>query len=93
MACQLNDLDMFLTVAFFLVVMVQDLVIILEAMRIVAIALSPVAPSFCWRIYEQLGYSKDHFNTVTWVSLSSQTHTHTHTHLHTISMYGSTSTS
>lgn len=44
----------------------KDLVIILEAMRIVAIALSPVAPSFCWRIYEQLGFSKDHFNTVTW---------------------------
>ncbi|KAG5237604.1 methionyl-tRNA synthetase family protein [Salix suchowensis] len=44
----------------------EDLVVILEAMRIVAIALSPVAPSFCWRIYEQLGYSKDHFNTVTW---------------------------
>ncbi|KAF2318718.1 hypothetical protein GH714_010287 [Hevea brasiliensis] len=26
----------------------------------------PVAPSLCWRIYAQLGYSKDHFNTVTW---------------------------
>ncbi|KAF2296034.1 hypothetical protein GH714_035775 [Hevea brasiliensis] len=44
----------------------KDLVIILEAMRIIAIALSPVAPSLCWRIYSQLGYSKDHFNTATW---------------------------
>ncbi|EEF33920.1 methionine-tRNA synthetase, putative [Ricinus communis] len=44
----------------------KDLVIILEAMRIIAIALSPVSPSLCWRIYAQLGYSKDHFNTLTW---------------------------
>ncbi|GAB4854829.1 Methionine--tRNA ligase, chloroplastic/mitochondrial [Ancistrocladus abbreviatus] len=44
----------------------KDLVIILEAMRIIAIALSPVAPSLCWRIYSQLGYSEDQFNAVTW---------------------------
>ncbi|OAY38655.1 methionine--tRNA ligase, chloroplastic/mitochondrial [Manihot esculenta] len=44
----------------------KDLVIILETVRIIAIALSPVAPSLCWRIYAQLGYSKDHFNAVTW---------------------------
>ncbi|KDP44991.1 hypothetical protein JCGZ_01491 [Jatropha curcas] len=44
----------------------KDLVIILEAMRIIAIALSPVAPSLSWRIYAQLGYSQDHFNSITW---------------------------
>ncbi|GMH10695.1 hypothetical protein Nepgr_012536 [Nepenthes gracilis] len=44
----------------------KDLVIILEAMRIIAIALSPVAPSLCWRIYSQLGHSKDQFNAVNW---------------------------
>ncbi|XP_062154437.1 methionine--tRNA ligase, chloroplastic/mitochondrial [Alnus glutinosa] len=44
----------------------KDLVIILEALRIIAIALSPVTPSLCWRIYGQLGFSKDQFDTVTW---------------------------
>ncbi|KAJ4971655.1 hypothetical protein NE237_004754 [Protea cynaroides] len=44
----------------------KDLVVILEAMRIIAIALSPVAPSLCLRIYEQLGYSKDQFETMSW---------------------------
>ncbi|XP_043689247.1 methionine--tRNA ligase, chloroplastic/mitochondrial isoform X2 [Telopea speciosissima] len=44
----------------------KDLVVILEAMRIIAIALSPVVPSLCLRIYEQLGYSKDQFETMTW---------------------------
>ncbi|KAL5733267.1 hypothetical protein ACOSQ2_032959 [Xanthoceras sorbifolium] len=44
----------------------KDLVIILEVMRIIAVALSPVTPNLCWRIYEQLGYSKDQFNSVTW---------------------------
>ncbi|GAB2276594.1 Methionine--tRNA ligase, chloroplastic/mitochondrial [Dionaea muscipula] len=44
----------------------KDLVIILEAMRIIAIALSPVAPSLCKRIYTQLGYSEDQFDDVTW---------------------------
>ncbi|KAK9283994.1 hypothetical protein L1049_012253 [Liquidambar formosana] len=44
----------------------KDLVIILEAMRIIAIALSPVTPSLCLRIYAQLGYSKDQFNAATW---------------------------
>ena len=44
--------------------------IILEAMRIIAIALSPVTPKFCLRIYEQLGYTKEQFNATTWVSLS-----------------------
>ncbi|XP_050210694.1 methionine--tRNA ligase, chloroplastic/mitochondrial isoform X2 [Mercurialis annua] len=44
----------------------KDLVIILETVRIMAVALSPVAPSLCWRIYAQLGYSKDQFSTITW---------------------------
>ncbi|XP_077211487.1 methionine--tRNA ligase, chloroplastic/mitochondrial-like isoform X1 [Tasmannia lanceolata] len=44
----------------------KDLVIVLEAMRIISITLSPIAPSLCLRIYSQLGYSKDQFNAVTW---------------------------
>ncbi|XP_010669911.1 methionine--tRNA ligase, chloroplastic/mitochondrial [Beta vulgaris subsp. vulgaris] len=44
----------------------KDLVIILEAMRIIAIALLPAAPSLCWRIYSQLGYSEDEYNALTW---------------------------
>ncbi|KAL2897070.1 Methionine--tRNA ligase chloroplastic/mitochondrial [Bienertia sinuspersici] len=44
----------------------KDLVIILEAMRIIAIALLPIAPSLCWRIYAQLGYSEDEYNSLTW---------------------------
>lgn len=48
----------------------QDLVIILEAMRIIAIALSPVTPNLCWRIYEQLGYSNEQFGNAAWVNLN-----------------------
>ncbi|KAK8948614.1 hypothetical protein KSP39_PZI005035 [Platanthera zijinensis] len=44
----------------------KDLVLILEAMRIIAVALSPVAPSLCLRIYSQLGFSKDQFEATTW---------------------------
>ncbi|KAF7827449.1 methionine--tRNA ligase, chloroplastic/mitochondrial [Senna tora] len=44
----------------------KDLVIILEAMRIIAIALSPITPSLSWRIYAQLGYSRDQFEAATW---------------------------
>ncbi|CAA6657451.1 unnamed protein product [Spirodela intermedia] len=44
----------------------KDLVIILETMRIIAVALSPVAPSLCLRVYSQLGYSKDQFEALTW---------------------------
>ncbi|KAA8539441.1 hypothetical protein F0562_026133 [Nyssa sinensis] len=44
----------------------KDLVIILEAMRIIAIALSPITPNLSLRIYAQLGYSQDQFKTVTW---------------------------
>ena len=41
--------------------------IILEVMRIIAVALSPVAPCLSLRIYSQLGYSVDQFNSITWV--------------------------
>ncbi|KAL6013500.1 hypothetical protein ACLOJK_003998 [Asimina triloba] len=44
----------------------KDLVILLETMRIIGIALSPIAPSLCLRIYSQLGYSKEQFEDVTW---------------------------
>ncbi|KAL3521070.1 hypothetical protein ACH5RR_019219 [Cinchona calisaya] len=44
----------------------KELVIVLEAMRIIAIALSPITPSLCLRIYNQLGYSEDQFNAITW---------------------------
>ncbi|KAI0524634.1 hypothetical protein KFK09_004011 [Dendrobium nobile] len=44
----------------------KDLVLILEAMRIIAVALSPVAPILCWKIYAQLGFSKDEFEATTW---------------------------
>ncbi|KAJ3673926.1 hypothetical protein LUZ60_005918 [Juncus effusus] len=44
----------------------KDLVIILEAMRIIAVALFPIVPSLCVRIYTQLGFSEDQFKSVTW---------------------------
>ncbi|KAK4412386.1 Methionine--tRNA ligase, chloroplastic/mitochondrial [Sesamum alatum] len=44
----------------------KDLVIVLEAIRIVAIVLSPITPSLSLRIYTQLGYSEDQFNAVSW---------------------------
>ncbi|CAL9118124.1 unnamed protein product [Musa textilis] len=44
----------------------KDLVIILEIMRIIATALSPITPSLCSRIYSQLGFSKEQFEAVTW---------------------------
>lgn len=44
----------------------KDLVIILETMRIIAIALSPVTPSLSLRIYTQLGFTEDQFSTLTW---------------------------
>ncbi|KAG9135881.1 hypothetical protein Leryth_002590 [Lithospermum erythrorhizon] len=37
----------------------KDLVIVLEAMRIIAVSLSPVTPRLCQKIYSQLGYSED----------------------------------
>jgi len=70
----------------------QDLVIILETVRIIAIALFPVTPSLSWRIYEQLGYSRDQFDAATWVSLClSYTLMHTqtrffHTYTHELFM-------
>ncbi|XP_054824490.1 methionine--tRNA ligase, chloroplastic/mitochondrial [Prosopis cineraria] len=45
----------------------KDLVIILEAVRIIAIALSPITPSLSWRIYAQLGYSRHQFDAATWM--------------------------
>ncbi|KAF2620757.1 hypothetical protein F2Q68_00041558 [Brassica cretica] len=44
----------------------KDLVIILEVMRIIAVALSPIAPCLSLKIYSQLGFSVDQFNSITW---------------------------
>ncbi|PWA73589.1 methionyl-tRNA synthetase [Artemisia annua] len=44
----------------------KDLVLILEAMRIIAVALSPVTPKLCLSIYRQLGYTEEQFNAATW---------------------------
>jgi len=44
----------------------KDLVIILEIMRIIAIALSPIAPSLSLRIYTQLGFTEDQFRLLRW---------------------------
>lgn len=46
----------------------QDLVAVLEATRIVAVALSPVVPTVSRRIYLQLGYSDADYDAITWVS-------------------------
>jgi hypothetical protein len=45
----------------------QDLVIILETMRIIAIALSPITPSLSLRIYTQLGFTEGQFKGLRWV--------------------------
>lgn len=47
-----------------------DLLAILEASRILAITLSPIAPRVTQRIYLQLGYSEGDWKAVTWVSVS-----------------------
>ncbi|GJN30665.1 hypothetical protein PR202_gb18990 [Eleusine coracana subsp. coracana] len=44
----------------------KDLVIILETMRIIAIALSPITPSLSLRIYTQLGFAEDQFKGLRW---------------------------
>lgn len=44
----------------------KDLVVILEAMRIIAVALSPVTPNLCLKIYRQLGYTEEQFYATTW---------------------------
>ncbi|KAF8673708.1 hypothetical protein HU200_048457 [Digitaria exilis] len=44
----------------------KDLVIILETMRIIAIALCPIAPSLSLRIYSQLGFTEDQFRLLRW---------------------------
>lgn len=77
---------------FSLMMFEQDLVIILETVRIIAIALSPATPSLSWRIYEQLGYSRDQFDETTWVGLSlplsfSHTHASSRTHINYITVF------
>ncbi|EER92662.1 methionine--tRNA ligase, chloroplastic/mitochondrial [Sorghum bicolor] len=44
----------------------KDLVLILETMRIIAIALSPITPSLSLRIYTQLGFTEDQFRLLRW---------------------------
>ncbi|KAI3995065.1 hypothetical protein MKX01_020837 [Papaver californicum] len=44
----------------------KDLVLILEVVRIIAVALAPVTPSLSSRIYSQLGYTNDQFEAITW---------------------------
>ncbi|MCO5548575.1 hypothetical protein L7F22_002035 [Adiantum nelumboides] len=44
----------------------QDLGTVLEAVRIVAVALSPVTPQLSLRIYLQLGYSVEDFQSLSW---------------------------
>ncbi|XP_059317674.1 methionine--tRNA ligase, chloroplastic/mitochondrial [Lycium ferocissimum] len=44
----------------------KDLVIILETMRIISIALSPITPGLSLRIYSQLGYTEEQFNAISW---------------------------
>ncbi|KAI5074790.1 hypothetical protein GOP47_0010751 [Adiantum capillus-veneris] len=44
----------------------QDLVTVLEAVRIVAVALSPVTPQLSLRIYLQLGYSVEDYLSLSW---------------------------
>jgi methionyl-tRNA synthetase len=53
---------------------VQDLTAVLEAVRILAVALSPVIPELCGRIYSQLGYSKADFESLSWVCLLNPQH-------------------
>ncbi|KAK9131317.1 hypothetical protein Sjap_011804 [Stephania japonica] len=50
-----------------------DLVMILEVMRIIAVALSPVAPGLSGRIYSPLDFSEDQFDALTWLSNYSST--------------------
>ncbi|KAG8073978.1 hypothetical protein GUJ93_ZPchr0006g45851 [Zizania palustris] len=44
----------------------KDLVIILETMRIISIALSPITPGLSLRIYTQLGFTEDQFRALRW---------------------------
>lgn len=44
----------------------KDLVIILETMRIIAIALSPITPSLSLRIYTQLGFTEGQYRALRW---------------------------
>lgn len=44
----------------------QELTVILEAVRIIAVALSPVVPELCNRIYLQLGFTEADFKSISW---------------------------
>ncbi|KAG0595195.1 hypothetical protein M758_UG148000 [Ceratodon purpureus] len=45
----------------------QGLTVILEAVRIMVVALSPVVPEVCSRIYSQLGYTEADFKSISWL--------------------------
>eukprot|EP00897_Mesotaenium_endlicherianum_P008168 jgi/Mesen1/737/ME000110S_11009 len=53
-----------------------DLLAVLEAVRIVAVALSPVTPQLSRRIYSQLAYSDAQFDNLSWVSVFSRASSH-----------------
>ncbi|XP_002981032.2 methionine--tRNA ligase, chloroplastic/mitochondrial [Selaginella moellendorffii] len=44
----------------------KDLAVILESVRILSVALSPVVPDLCKRMWLQLGYQDEHFNQISW---------------------------
>eukprot|EP00850_Spirogloea_muscicola_P019358 SM000189S04075 [mRNA] locus=s189:66791:70607:- [translate_table: standard] len=44
----------------------MDLCIVLETVRIIAVALSPVTPALCQRIYSQLAYSEKDYASLRW---------------------------
>ncbi|XP_060212648.1 methionine--tRNA ligase, chloroplastic/mitochondrial [Lycium barbarum] len=44
----------------------KDLVIVLEAMRIISVALSPITPGLSLSIYSQLGFTEEQFNAISW---------------------------
>lgn len=54
-------------IAYYVPTYLQDLVLILETMRIIAITLSPITPSLSLRIYTQLGFTEDQFRVLRWV--------------------------
>ncbi|XP_059068328.1 methionine--tRNA ligase, chloroplastic/mitochondrial [Cryptomeria japonica] len=44
----------------------KNLIVILETVRIIAVALSPVTPVICRKIYLQLGYSEAAYDAISW---------------------------
>eukprot|EP00899_Mesostigma_viride_P018710 jgi/Mesvir1/26840/Mv20593-RA.2 len=50
----------------------MDLVAVLEAVRIVAVILSPVTPTLVQKMYRQLGFSEEQFAGLQWVCLASR---------------------